>query len=109
MTTAPTPMPKLPWPGQKVRWRNPQQARGYGWEEVFGAGPFDVVRLVDHSEDRLATGLVLRTKLGEWEIDEVWLAMADDGESDTSSKQSADETACLVRSSLSLSLPGAPS
>lgn len=82
MTTAPTRMPKLPWPGQKVCWRNPQQARGYGWEDVFGTGPFDVVRLVDHCKDGLTTGLVLRTKLGEWEVDEIWLAMTDDEESD---------------------------
>lgn len=76
--TTPTPMPKLPSPGQKVRWRNPQQDRGYGWEDVLGPGPFDVVRLVDHSNDRFPTGVVLRTKVRR-EIDEVWLAMPDDG------------------------------
>jgi hypothetical protein len=33
-------MPELPRPGQKVRWRNPLDARRRGWEDVFGTGPF---------------------------------------------------------------------
>jgi hypothetical protein len=70
-------MPQLPWPDQKVRWRTPEQARACGWEAVFGSGPFAVVRTVDHSGYGLATGLVLRTALGEQEINEVWLALAD--------------------------------
>jgi hypothetical protein len=68
----------LPSPGQEVRWRNPDQARAWGWEAAFGPGPFVVARLVDHSRHRLATGLVLRTALGEQEISEVWLALADE-------------------------------
>jgi hypothetical protein len=70
-------MPQLPRPDQKVRWRDPEQARACGWEAVFGAGPFAVVRTVDHSDHGLAKGLVLRTALGEQEINEVWLALAD--------------------------------
>ena len=46
----------------------------------FGPGPFVVARLVDHSRHRLATGLVLRTALGEQEISEVWPALADEAE-----------------------------
>ena len=55
------PMPGLARPGQKVRWRNPGEARACGWEALFGPGPFVVVRIVDHSAHGLATGLVLRT------------------------------------------------
>jgi hypothetical protein len=77
-----TAMPELPWPGQKVSWRHPDQARASGWEGVFGPGPFVVVRLVDHSNHHLATGLVLRTAAGEQEISEVWLALADDPDGD---------------------------
>jgi hypothetical protein len=70
-------MPELPCPGQEVRWWNPEQARAWGWEAAFGPGPFVVARLVDHRRHRLATGLVLHTALGEQEISEVWLALAD--------------------------------
>jgi hypothetical protein len=78
-------MPALPRPGQKVRWRDPQHARACGWEDVFGPGPFAVVRLVDHSDHGLATGLILHTRLGEQEISEVWLALADESENATGS------------------------
>jgi hypothetical protein len=71
-----TAMPELPRPGQKVRWRSPAHARASGWVGVFGPGPFVVVRLMDHSDHHLATGLVLRTALGESEIPEVWLTLA---------------------------------
>ncbi len=77
-TTTMTEMPELPQAGQEVRWRNPEQARACGWEAVFGPGPFLVVRTVDHSRHRLAAGLILRTAIGEQEISEVWLALADD-------------------------------
>jgi hypothetical protein len=70
-------MPELPRPGQQVRWRNPQDARGGGWQDVFGPGPFEVVRIVDHSDLGLATGVVVRTALGEQEISEVWLTLVD--------------------------------
>src|SRR5689334_20507885 len=73
-----TAMPELPWPGQKVRWRNPDQARAWGWEAVFGPGPFVVARTVDHSAAGMASGLVLHTAVGEQEIHEVWLALAEE-------------------------------
>jgi len=76
-TATMTAMPELPRPGQKVRWRNLAHARACGWVGVFGAGPFVLVRLVDHSAHRLAAGLILRTAIGETEIPEVWLALAD--------------------------------
>jgi hypothetical protein len=79
MTMAPVHklMPELPRPGQKVCWRDPGSVQASGWEEVFGPGPFEVVRMVDKSDRGLAAGLILRTKMGEWEIPEVWLAIAD--------------------------------
>jgi hypothetical protein len=77
-TAAPKPTPELPRPGWKVRWRNPQEARACGWEDVFGPGPFAVVGIVDHSDHGLAPGFVLRTALGEQEISEVWLALAEE-------------------------------
>jgi len=78
-------MPLLPQAGGKVRWRNPEAARARGWESIFGAGPFVVVGTVDHSSNHLATGLILGTALGEQEISEVWLALADDPEDDCGS------------------------
>ena len=79
-TATMTALPGLAWPGQQVCWRNPEQARAWGWEGAFGPGPFVVARIVDHSRHRLATGLVLRTALGEQEISEVWLALAGEPE-----------------------------
>jgi hypothetical protein len=76
----PKPMPGLPRPAQKVCWRHPDQARAWGWEAVFGPGPFEVVGILDNSDLGLATGLVLRTDLGEWAIAEVWLALAPEPE-----------------------------
>ena len=76
-------MPVLPAPGQRVRWRQPQQARAWGWQAVFGPGPFRVVGLVDHSDQALPTGLVLHTELGEREISELWLALAEESAAGT--------------------------
>jgi hypothetical protein len=70
-------MPALPRPGQKVRWHNRRRARACGWETVFGPGPYEVVGLVDRSDRGLAANIVLRTNMGEREIPEVWLALAD--------------------------------
>jgi hypothetical protein len=86
-TPAPKLMPELPRSGQKVRWRNPQDARRYGWEAVFGPGPFQVVGLKDRTDQGLAAGIVLHTDLGEQEISEVWLAPADEPENGTSGRQ----------------------
>jgi hypothetical protein len=69
-------MPVLPCPGQKVRWRDLRHARALCWAEILGSGPFEVVRIVDKSEQGLAAGLVLRTQIGEREISEVWLELA---------------------------------
>jgi hypothetical protein len=73
-----TPMPELPRPGQRVSWRNPEEARACGWEAIFGPAPYPVVGTVDHSAHGLAPGLVLRTAIGETEIPEVWLALAEE-------------------------------
>jgi hypothetical protein len=89
MTTAPAPkrMPELPRPGQKVRWRDPQDARRCGWEAVFGPGPYEVVGIVDRGGRGLATNIVLRTGMGEREIPEVWLALADEPENAASGRR----------------------
>jgi hypothetical protein len=79
-----TAMPELPQAGQKVRWRHPERARAWGWEAIYGPGPFVVVRTVDHSARGMAAGLVLRTAVGEQEIHEVWLALAEESEGDGS-------------------------
>jgi hypothetical protein len=80
MTTTPAPklMPELPRPGQRVRWRNRRRARASGWEDLFGPGPYEVVGLVGRTDQGLAANLVLRTRIGEREIPEVWLALADE-------------------------------
>jgi hypothetical protein len=84
MTTAviPEPRQQIPRLGQKVRWRDPQQARASGWEALFGPGPFEVVQSVDKSSQGLAPGVIVRTELGEWEISEVWLAVAEEAGND---------------------------
>jgi hypothetical protein len=71
-------MPELPRPGQKVRWRSPQDARRSGWEAVFGPGPFEVFGLADRTDQGLVVGIVVRTGLGVREIPEVWLALAEE-------------------------------
>ncbi len=60
----------------RVSWRYPAKARAWGWAEALGAGPFEVVRAVDHSAQGLRPGLVLKTLLGEFEVSEVWLEPA---------------------------------
>jgi hypothetical protein len=79
-------MPMLPRPGQKVRWRDPGYALAWGWDEVFGPAPFEVVRMVDNSDRGLAAGLIVQTRLGETEIPEVWLALADELENEGNSR-----------------------
>ncbi len=86
-TTAPKLMPQLPRPGQKVRWRCPQDARRSGWEAVFGPGPFEVVGLVAGGDWELAASIVVRTEIGEREIPEVWLALADERQKATSDRR----------------------
>ena len=81
---APKLMPELPRPGQKVRWRYPQDARRCGWAAVFGPGPFEVVGLRDRGNGGLAVNIVLRTGMGERGIPEVWLALADEPENPAS-------------------------
>ena len=92
-TPAPKPMPELPRPGQKVRWRNRRRARAWGWEELFGPGPFEVMGVVGRSERGLAANLVLRTNVGEQAIPEVWLALADEPEKATSDRRAV----CLAQ------------
>jgi hypothetical protein len=82
-TPIPEPQPVLPRPGQKVRWRDPLHARAWGWEDVFGPGPFEVVRIVDQCDHGLGVDFVLQTELGEREIPEVWLALAEELQEDT--------------------------
>jgi hypothetical protein len=73
-------MPDLPHPGQKVCWRDPPHARALGWAHILGSGPFEVVRVVDKSDQGLAAALILRTEIGEREISEVWLARVSDSD-----------------------------
>jgi hypothetical protein len=66
-------MIRLPQPGQFVRWRNPRHARALGWSDALGHGPFLVLGIVDRSQQGLPHGLVLDTRLGAREINEVWM------------------------------------
>ncbi len=70
-------MPELPHPGQKVRCRDFRNAHRSGWVDLFGPGPFEVVRIVDKSDRGLAADLVVQTRLGGKVIPEVWLELAD--------------------------------
>ena len=85
----PRPMPVLPRPGQQVRWRNPQQARSWGWEDVFGAGPFRVLGIVHNSNPVFPTGLLLHTDFGDQAICELWLALTEEPEETGVSQTSA--------------------
>jgi hypothetical protein len=73
-------MPRLPQPGEWVRWRDPEPARSQWWDESYGPGPFEVVGVVDHTADDLPHGIVLKTRLGEREVNEVWLALVSTGD-----------------------------
>ena len=72
----PASTPPLPTPAHKVRWRDPRHARALGWEDAYGPGPFEVVRVVDKGRYGLPAGVILKTQLGEREINEVWLALS---------------------------------
>src|SRR5262249_4758845 len=50
--------------GPLVRWRDPERANAWGWVDALGAGPFEVVGLVDHGAHRIRRGLVLKSRLG---------------------------------------------
>ena len=91
MANTPRSMPVLPRNGQRVRWRDLAHARSAGWLDLFGAGPFEVVHIVHKHDQGLASGLVLRTKVGEWEISEVWLAL--DSEPPTGNRRSDNQPA----------------
>jgi hypothetical protein len=96
-TASLTSMPERPRPGDRVCWRNPEQARACGWAAIFGPGPYAVVRVVDHSGHGLAAGLVLRTAIGEQEISEVWLALVDEPGSDSARRCGATGIECAGR------------
>jgi len=82
-------MPKLPQPGEFVRWRNPRHAKSQWWDETYGPGPFEVVRVVDHSDEDLRHGIIVKTKLGERNVNEVWLALVGTGLSAPSPQSSS--------------------
>jgi hypothetical protein len=82
-------MPELPRSGQKVRWLDPQDARRWGWEDLFGPGPFEVAGMLGRSARGLAANLVLRTNVGEQAIPEVWLALADEPEQAAGDRRAA--------------------
>ena len=69
-------VPELPRPGQQVRWSQPWHAHAIGWADAYGPGPFEVVRVVDKAEQGLPAGVVLKTGLGEREINAVWLELS---------------------------------
>jgi hypothetical protein len=73
----------LPRPGNLVGWRDTQHAQAHGWVDAYGPGPFEVVGVVDHGEQGLPAGLVLKTRLGEQEVNAVWLVPADQSEKET--------------------------
>jgi len=70
----PAPMPRLPQPGELVRWRCRRHALERGWVCSYGPGPFVVARVVGTSRPDGPAGVIVRTLLGERKIEEVWLA-----------------------------------
>jgi hypothetical protein len=69
----PTPPPRLHRPGDLVHWKDGRHARALGWADALGPGPFVVLRVVDKAHLGIPACVVLRTRLGEREINEVWL------------------------------------
>ena len=65
-------------PGQNVRWRNPHHAHILGWADAYGPGPFAIVGVVDKADLGIPAAVVLKTSLGDREINEVWLAPVDE-------------------------------
>jgi hypothetical protein len=63
--------------GQRVWWRNYHRAETNGWVESFGPGPFEIVYVVDRSWQNLPDGLILKTKMGEREINAIWVSLMD--------------------------------
>ena len=74
----PAPLIPLPLPGQRVRWREPRHAHALGWADAYGQGPFEVVGIVDKSGLGIPAAVVLKTELGEREVNTVWLDLEDD-------------------------------
>jgi hypothetical protein len=72
-------MPTPPAAGEWVRWRDPRHAETQWWDTTCGPGPFEVVRVLDHLPEGLPVGVVLKTRRGEREVSEVWLARAEQG------------------------------
>ena len=72
------PMPSLPRRGQRVRWRDARHVHLLGWSEAYGDGPFEVLGVVDHRAQDIPNGLVLHTRRGEREINEVWLELVEE-------------------------------
>jgi len=68
----------LPRPGQQVRWRQPEHAHALGWAATLGTGPFEVVGVVDKSEQGIPPAVIIKTQLGEREINSVWLVPLDE-------------------------------
>lgn len=66
-------MSELPWWGRLVTWCDPRHAHCLCWDEWYGPGPFEVVRVVEHTAEGVPPGLVLKTRLGEREVNSVWL------------------------------------
>ncbi len=71
----PPPMPQLPQPGHLVYWRNLRHAHALGWVDAYGPGPFVAVGTVDKSHQGIPAAVVLRTRLGDREVNQVWLAL----------------------------------
>lgn len=68
----------LPQPGDRVCWRDIRHAQCLGWDKSYGPGPFEVVRIVDHTAQEIPPGIVVNTRLGEREINSVWLVLVDE-------------------------------
>jgi CheY-like chemotaxis protein len=68
-------MPHLPRPGQWVRWRDPRHAHAIRWLYAYGPGPFEVVGVVPRGDQGRPAGVVLKTDLGQKEVNEVWLTL----------------------------------
>jgi CheY-like chemotaxis protein len=76
--SSPNPLPELPRPGQWARWRQPWHAHAIGWADAYGPGPFEVVGVVDKSGQGIPAAVVLKTDLGDREVNTVWLDLEDD-------------------------------
>jgi hypothetical protein len=51
-----------------------EQGLAFGWVDAYGPGPFEVIRVVEKVSQGILPGVIVKTRLGLREINQLWLA-----------------------------------